>query len=186
MPFLLFAFSILAWVLASLICFSFSSTTITSWKCLEMYLYLASAIKASKSFPKTSSLKVCLNSSTIWTRLGWASVSSSSSSTNLTAWNKGFSTLAPSKAIRQSFIRWYKLVSSKTVLPLRPLLLASYAFCINKSKLSSFNAEISTTGIPSSFSSLLIRTDSLFLERRSIIFNAKTIGTSISKSWVVK
>ena len=72
------------------------------------------------------------------------------------------------------------------VAPLRSLLLALTASCINSSKFSCFNAEISTTGTPSFSCKALASILSPFFLTTSLIFKATTTGTSISKICVVK
>ena len=152
----------------------------------EMYLYLLSAITASISSPKTSSLNVFLKSSTILIKSGCIFVSTSSFSTNLIAWNKGLEISLPSKAMRTSPIKWSKSLSERTVLPFLSFNDALYALDINSSRLSSFKALTSTHGTPNFSSRTLRFKTSPFLLRMSIILTATTTGTSISNNWVVK
>ena len=151
-----------------------------------MYLYLPSAIIASKSLPKVSSEKVFLNSSTILADSGWEATSSSSSSTSFTAWKREFSTFCPSNAILQSLIRCIRLPPSKTVVPFLAERLAWYALFISSSIPFSLRAEILTTGSPIFFSSSSAFILSPFFSTASIIFKAMTTGTSISIICVVR
>ena len=151
-------------------------------KFLEIYLYLPSATRASKSSPNVSSSKVCLNSSTIGAVSLCISTSIESFSTSFTAWKSGSLTFCPLRAIFTSPIRCARAVSSRTVVPSRSFPLASYAFSIRSLRPVSLSAEIAITGTPSFSCSSAAFILSPAFSTASIILSATTTGTSISRS----
>ena len=157
-------------------------------KCSHMYLYLASAISASASFPNSQALLTFFakKSFAACASLGWVSTSKLSPSTSFTAWNKGESTSASLNAISAFSIAPYKRQFFKTLVALRGAFAASIARLMRSGMFVSRSAEISTTGRPIRFSSSCSSISSPLFSSTSVIFSATTIGISTSKSCVVK